>query len=113
MSLRKHWLSVVGALSLAESAWRGTRWLLDLAGTGEFVVGHVREPGWIGSMVAFVLNPPPWIFFPCFVVGALLIWHDLRRSQKRERPQAPFTMGEPAWLIEARRREAEKDQPPS
>lgn len=55
-----------------------------MAGYAEFVSAHIQQPGWVGDVLSFLIDPPPWITFPALVIGLLLIWWDARRSRNRK-----------------------------
>lgn len=93
----RRWPSVVGALWLLEVAWKIVSGVLSTLGNVDFVVTHVKEPGWVGQMMDFIINPPGWFLIIALMGGfALLLW-DARRS----RPPAASVVKRDVWLSDA------------
>jgi len=95
--LRRHWPIILGTVNCLTSFWSAVRWVLDRVGYAELLVAHFRDPGWLGAMLTPFLDPPPWLVFPCFVIGFLLIWWDMRRHRGTPQPLNPsFRAAPPA-----------------
>ncbi len=76
----RRWRSVLGGLGLLEVAWRAIAWTLSTLGNIDFVVTHVKEPGWVGQVMAFIINPPGWFLLIALASGFALLFWDMRRS---------------------------------
>ncbi|UVK43367.1 hypothetical protein BPNPMPFG_005155 [Mesorhizobium sp. AR07] len=72
------------------------------AGASILLIAHVHELGWIGLVIAFLLNPSPWIIVPALVVGFLLLYLDNKRHRNPvlvEAVEAPESRLVPNWPI--------------
>lgn len=78
--LAKHWRGVGGTLLLLQAAWRGVHSIIMLGGDVDFVVSRSGDPGWVGKVLALLVNPPGWAILPLIIVGFALIRWDYRRS---------------------------------
>ena len=77
------WRKLVAGILFLPSLWQTCRPVLDYAGYYDFYVSHAKEPGWLGTMLDWFLNPPQWALGPSIVVGLLLIYWDLRSRQAK------------------------------
>lgn len=79
--LRATWQRVVGVIALSLPLWQVCRSVLDFSGYIDFFATHTKEPGWVGVMLEWLLNPSPWTIAPAMVLGfGLLIWDGRRRQ---------------------------------
>ena len=74
---RRHWQGIAGAGALLLSVWQVVRSMISDV---DFVAAHVQNPGWIGTVLAFLSAPPPYIPLLLVVVGLGLIFWQVRRS---------------------------------
>jgi len=81
--IKRHWLSVVGALSLVVPVANVVLHIVELAGDVDFVIARIKDPGWLRIVGHYLLVPPWWAtpFFIAFGLG--LIYLDNRRSNRR------------------------------
>jgi hypothetical protein len=79
----RHFLSVVGFLSLVPALFRAIKWIVGLFGDFDFIISRSDEPGWLVPMVNWLLSPPDWAIFASLVVGFALIWADIKRPWQR------------------------------
>jgi len=75
---RFSWRSLTGLVFLLPSAWQSCRHLLDYAGYYDFYVSHAKEPGWVGTVLECLLNPPTWSLVPTIALGLVFIYWDTR-----------------------------------
>lgn len=76
------WRKLVGVGLLLPSGWQFCRWLLEGAGYVDFFNTHIKEPGWVGAVIEWLVNPPPWTFLPTIILGfALILWDERRRAR--------------------------------
>jgi hypothetical protein len=59
------------------------RFVLDFGGYIDFIVAHMTEPGWLGVVIAALVDPPSGIILPLILLGLGLIYRDSRRSAVR------------------------------
>lgn len=86
MLIRSFWAPVrrlAAGIVLLVPLWQSCRFVLDYAGYYDFYVSHVKEPGWVSTMLDWFLNPPPWTLGPAIIVGLALIYWDSKRRQAR------------------------------
>lgn len=81
--IRNHPLAAGGAVGWLFALIQIIRQLLQLGGDIDFIVTRAQEPGWVGMMVEYIVNPPNYMLLIVFIVGSFLIWFDLRRAQAR------------------------------
>jgi hypothetical protein len=81
--LRKHWKSVAGALVLVRS-------LVTYGGDADFVISRMQDPGWVGKMINWLINPPGWATFFLVLTGLALIWWDVARRRPEEEAAKPI-----------------------
>ena len=80
MGFKRHWAAALGLFSLVPSAFRLMKAGLDYAGYSDFIIGHIKEPGWVGDVLELLLNPPPALLLTTLLAGLLLIWWDVRKT---------------------------------
>jgi hypothetical protein len=88
---RRHWKAILGGIFLIPPILRGLRFVLDFGGYIDFVVAHMTEPGWLGVVIADLVDPPSGIILPLILLGLGLIYWDSRRSAVSA--PAPHTSG--------------------
>jgi hypothetical protein len=82
--IRAFWLSLVGAaLFFYNAVWPGIRWLLDWAGNLDFIASRIADPGWVGVVIEWVLDPPGWASALLAAAGLAFITWDVRRVARR------------------------------
>ncbi len=77
--LKTAWRTFLGIAALAVASLQGLRALLSWGGEIDFVVSRANDPGWIGTALGWLLNPPPFVIIPLILIGLGLIYWDLRR----------------------------------
>jgi hypothetical protein len=80
---RRHWKAILGGIFLIPPILRGLRFVLDFGGYIDFVVAHMTQPGWLGVVIADLVDPPSGIILPLILLGLGLIYWDSRRSAVR------------------------------
>ena len=87
---RKYWRGLSFALAINFShIWRGIKRVWDRL---ERLDSDLRKAS---SMIGFLINPPPWTIFPSIVIGAFVLWWDVRRTRRpapRRSPKAHMTI---------------------
>src|SRR5205823_6255816 len=73
----------LGGIFLIPPILRGLRFVLDFGGYIDFVVAHMTQPGWLGVVIADLVDPPSGIILPLILLGLGLIYWDSRRSAVR------------------------------
>jgi len=68
-------------LASLPAVWELVRRLLDWGGYIDSISAHLIEPGWVGEMIGFLINPPAWSIYPVILIAALFIWLDLRGAR--------------------------------
>lgn len=76
---RRHWKAILGGIFLIPPILRGLRFVLDFGGYIDFVVAHMTEPGWLGVVIANLVDPPSGIILPLILLGLGLIYWDAHR----------------------------------
>ncbi|MBA2525312.1 MAG: hypothetical protein H0V18_05935 [Pyrinomonadaceae bacterium] len=94
--IKSHWRSVAGGAFLLleglSSLWKFVKWLLGWSGAVDLVIERSQDPKWTGSVMNFLLAPPPILTLPLILIGLSLIWWDYRRH-KAEKDFAPWAKG--------------------
>ncbi len=74
--IQDNWRKLVGGAFLL---WQFLRGLLELAEHFDFIHEHARNPGWVGDVIEYLLNPPTWVTVPSIGVGFALLFLDSRK----------------------------------
>lgn len=74
-------LSILGVVSLIPAALKGVVALIRLGGDADFVISVYDDPGWVGTMINVLLDPPGWSILPTIVIGLALIFISSRHSR--------------------------------
>jgi len=67
---RATWQRLAGAIVLLLAVCRS---ILDFSGYVDFFATHTKEPGWVGVMFDWLLNPPSWAIMPTIALGPVSI----------------------------------------
>jgi hypothetical protein len=78
-----HIATLLGGIGLVIPA---ASWLIKWAGDFDFVFERLQDPGWIGRMIQFLLDIPPWANLAIMIGGLFLIYFD---SVRRTRALSP------------------------
>jgi hypothetical protein len=62
--------------------WDFTKWCLDWRGRVDALAATYQDIGGYHVLLAYLLNPPSWLYPPFMVAGLALIWWNLRRPKK-------------------------------
>ncbi|WP_143748399.1 hypothetical protein [Mesorhizobium carmichaelinearum] len=73
----RHWRKIIGGFFLL---WEAARRLVSLGGDVDFLVSLAHGIGWVGFMIAWLLNPPIWFGFAVIFAGLALIYWDNKRQ---------------------------------
>jgi hypothetical protein len=71
----RHRLGVSGSVLLLYAAIKS---ILELLGDIDFILSRWSDPGWVATMIEYIVDPPSWIFWPVVMLGLALIWWDAR-----------------------------------
>lgn len=74
---------ILGFVALLPSALKAGKWLVGLGGDIDFVISRSQEPGWVGDMTDWLIDPPSWLHIPLMVLGFALIWWGVRKDVPR------------------------------
>ena len=77
--LRKHWIALFGLLPLIPASFKGVLALITWGGDIDFVVSQKQDPGWVGQMINWLIDPPGWAILPLLSLGLACIFLDSRR----------------------------------
>src|SRR4051794_41031650 len=78
--VRRHWIALLGLLPLIPAAFKGALALITVGGDIDFVVSRSQEPGWVGQMIGWLIDPPGWTILPFMLFGFACIYWDTRRK---------------------------------
>jgi hypothetical protein len=88
--VRRHWRKVTGGIVLL---WEFARGIVTWGGDIDFLISVVKDIGWVGLVIAWLLSPPDWFGPVAIVVGLALIYWDSKR--KLPEPVAGPTFASP------------------
>jgi hypothetical protein len=77
---RRHWLALAGFLPLIPPATKGVLSLLSVGGNIDFVISRSQEPGWVGQLMNWLIDPPSWMILPLIALGLTCIYWDAKRQ---------------------------------
>jgi hypothetical protein len=103
MWLKKYWPALVGLALQAGSLWKFLKWALDWRGRYDALAGTYHEVGGMGTVIGYILDPPPWFYPVAFVAGVILIWWNFRRNREQANAEISPPRGRvaPGVTIEA------------
>jgi hypothetical protein len=81
--LRRHWLVLAGVVPLIPAAIKGALALINIGGNIDFVVSRSQDPGWVGQMIDWIIDPSGWAILPLIALGFACIYWDFRRKLPR------------------------------
>jgi hypothetical protein len=81
--MRRHWVALLGVIPLIPTALKWIGWLISRGGDADFVISRSSDPGWVGAMINWIINPPAWAIMPLIVAGFALIWLDVKRRRAK------------------------------
>jgi hypothetical protein len=104
--IRRYWLAIGGfILSAGGAIFRYAKEIISLFGDIDLLVERSRDPGWVGDMMGFLLDPPGWLILAVVIAGLLAIYVDVRRNRKSVefsaamKPQNPALPGFAAHIV--------------
>jgi hypothetical protein len=74
--------SIFGFAFLLGPIWDFIKWCLDWRGRVDALAATYHDIGGYHVMIAYLLNPPSWLYPPFMFAGLALIWWNLRRPKK-------------------------------
>jgi hypothetical protein len=78
--IRRHWLVLAGCLPLIPPATKGALSLVNFGGNIDFVISRSQNPGWVGRMINWLIDPPGWLILPLIALGLTCIYWDAKRQ---------------------------------
>jgi hypothetical protein len=96
--IRRHWVALLSAIPLIPTVFKWLGWIVSRGGDMDFVISRTNDPGWVGTMIGWIINPPGWAILPLIAGGLFLIWLDVRRRsdvQVKDQITTPQTAGTP------------------
>ena len=82
MLFKKYWKSILGVAFWLGPIWDFIKWCLDWRGRVEALAATYHDIGGYHVMIAYLLNPPSWLYPPFMIAGLALIWWNLQRPKK-------------------------------
>jgi len=84
MKMQRHIMGGLGFLVALVPIWHFVSFALDIGGYADFIIAHRQNPGWVGYMLRFVIDPPNWEIIPLFFIAVALIWADVRLTLSKQ-----------------------------
>lgn len=81
--LQEHWRATLGAATLIDPVWRVGRWVITILGDLDFLVSRINDPGWLGTVINFIVNLYGALAPILALAGLGLIYWDIRRHRKQ------------------------------
>jgi hypothetical protein len=82
MLFKKYWKSILGVAFWLGPIWDFIKWCLDWRGRVDALAATYHDIGGYHLMIAYLLNPPSWLYPPFMIAGLALIWWNLQRPKK-------------------------------
>jgi hypothetical protein len=79
---KKYWKSILGVAFWLGPIWDFIKWCLDWRGRIDALAASYHDLGGYHVMIAYLLNPPSWLYPPFMIAGLALIWWNFRRNRK-------------------------------
>lgn len=98
MWFKKYWKSFLGVAFWLGPIWDFIKWCLDWRGRIDALASTYHDIGGYHVMIAYLLNPPSWLYPPFMIIGIALVWWNFRPKNKnlkassRERDLPPGTI---------------------
>ncbi len=83
MWFKKYWKAIFGFAFWLGPIWDFTKWCLDWRGRVDALAATYHDIGGYHVLLAYLLNPPSWLYPPFMVAGLALIWWNVRRPKKK------------------------------
>lgn len=80
MVFKKYWKAILGFAFWLWPIWDFIKWLLDWKGRIDALAASYHDIGGYHIMIAYLLNPPSWLYPPFMVAGLALIWWSFHRT---------------------------------
>ncbi|WP_292529243.1 hypothetical protein [Methylocystis sp.] len=75
-ALLRKWKLLSAAIASLWPAKQFVLWALDWRGRYDAAIQSYNDLGGWHAMIGYILNPPPWFYFPAFCVSiGLILWH--------------------------------------
>jgi tRNA_anti-like len=81
MLFKKYWKSILGTALWLWPIWDFIKWLLDWRGRIDALAASYHDIGGYYVMIAYLLNPPSWLYPPFMIGGLALIWWNFHRNR--------------------------------
>ena len=85
MWFKKYWKSILGVAFWLGPIWDFIKWCLDWRGRVDALAATYHDIGGYHIVIAYLLNPPSWLYPPFMIIGVALIWWNFRRNRPRSR----------------------------
>lgn len=82
MLFKKYWKSILGVAFWLGPIWDFIKWCLDWRGRVDALAATYHDIGGYHNVIAYLLNPPSWLYPPFMIAGLALIWWNLQRPKK-------------------------------
>jgi hypothetical protein len=81
--ISRHWTALLSIFPFLPALGRLLKPVLQWAGDLDLVISRIEDPDWMGIVMWWFLDPPPWVILPALIVGFLLIGADIWRGRRR------------------------------
>ena len=82
MLFKKYWKAIFGFAFWLGPIWDFIKWLLDWRGRIDALAASYHDLGGYHVMIAYILNPPSWLYPPFMIAGLVLIWWNFHRTPR-------------------------------
>jgi hypothetical protein len=82
MFFKKYWKSILGVAFWLGPIWDFIKWCLDWRGRVDTLAATYHDIGGYHVIIAYLLNPPSWLYLPFMIAGLVLIWWNVQRPKK-------------------------------
>jgi hypothetical protein len=87
--MRKLWTRILAGISALPAVWQFIKWLLGWGEHIEFIAHRVHDINYVGPLLEFLLNPPPWFGVALIVPAFVLLWLASRQRPKARKAEEP------------------------
>jgi hypothetical protein len=82
MWFKKYWKSILGVAFWLGPIWDFIKWCLDWRGRVDALAVTYHDIGGYHVVMAYLLNPPSWLYPRFMIIGVALIWWNFRRNRR-------------------------------
>jgi len=82
MLFKRYWKSILGVAFCLGPIWDFIKRSLDWRGRIDALAATYHDIGGYHVMIAYLLNPPSWLYLPFMIAGLALIWWNFQRPKE-------------------------------